>query len=44
MVVPSADPSAVRFWQSYLDAGEYLLGTQVNSLQHGCDCLGEIQL
>jgi primary-amine oxidase len=42
MVVPYADPSAVRFWQSYFDAGEYLLGTQVNSLQHGCDCLGEI--
>ncbi|MGH8823732.1 MAG: primary-amine oxidase [Jiangellaceae bacterium] len=42
MVVPYADPSPVRFWQSYFDAGEYLLGTQVNSLQHGCDCLGEI--
>jgi primary-amine oxidase len=42
MVVPYADPSPVRFWQSYFDAGEYLLGQQVNSLQHGCDCLGEI--
>ena len=42
MVVPYADPSPVRFWQSYFDAGEYLLGTQVNSLEHGCDCLGEI--
>jgi primary-amine oxidase len=41
MVVPYADPSPVRFWQSYFDAGEYLLGQQVNSLKHGCDCLGE---
>jgi primary-amine oxidase len=42
MVVPYADPSPARFWQSYFDAGEYLLGQQANSLQHGCDCLGEI--
>jgi primary-amine oxidase len=42
MVVPYADPSPVRFWQNYFDAGEYLLGHQVNSLQRGCDCLGEI--
>jgi primary-amine oxidase len=43
MVVPYADPSPVRFWQSYFDAGEYLLGMQVNSLERGCDCLGEIR-
>jgi primary-amine oxidase len=42
MVVPYADPSPVRFWQNYFDAGEYLLGQQVNSLMLGCDCLGEI--
>jgi primary-amine oxidase len=42
MVVPYADPSPVRFWQNYFDAGEYLLGQQVNSLVNGCDCLGEI--
>jgi primary-amine oxidase len=42
MVVPYADPAAVRFWQNYFDAGEYLLGQQVNSLELGCDCLGEI--
>nr|WP_184818232.1 primary-amine oxidase [Jiangella mangrovi] len=42
MVVPYADPSPVRFWQSYFDVGEYLLGQQVNSLELGCDCLGEI--
>jgi primary-amine oxidase len=42
MVVPYADPSAVRFWQNYFDAGEYKLGEQVNQLSLGCDCLGEI--
>ncbi len=42
MVVPYADPSPVRFWQNYFDAGEYLLGNQVNALELGCDCLGEI--
>jgi primary-amine oxidase len=42
MVVPYADPSAVRFWQNYFDVGEYLVGQQVNSLALGCDCLGEI--
>jgi len=42
MVVPYADPSPVRFWQNYFDAGEYLLGQQVSSLKLGCDCLGEI--
>ncbi|GAA1786510.1 primary-amine oxidase [Luedemannella flava] len=42
MVVPYADPSPVRFWQNYFDAGEYLLGQQANELRLGCDCLGEI--
>lgn len=42
MVVPYADPSPVRAWQNYFDAGEYLLGAQVNELRLGCDCLGEI--
>lgn len=42
MVVPYGDPSPVRFWQNYFDAGEYSLGKSANSLQLGCDCLGEI--
>ncbi|MBC3193040.1 primary-amine oxidase [Pseudonocardia sp. C8] len=42
MVVPYADPGPVRFWQNYFDAGEYLLGQQANSLELGCDCVGEI--
>ncbi|HEX2074227.1 MAG TPA: primary-amine oxidase [Geodermatophilus sp.] len=42
MVVPYADPSPVRFWQNYFDTGEYLYGRYTNSLELGCDCLGEI--
>ncbi|MFD4527315.1 primary-amine oxidase [Streptomyces sp. NPDC058470] len=42
MVVPYADASPVRFWQNYFDQGEYLFGRYTNSLELGCDCLGEI--
>ncbi|WP_405767706.1 primary-amine oxidase [Streptomyces sp. NBC_01538] len=42
MVVPYADPSPVRFWQNYFDAGEYMFARYTNSLELGCDCLGEI--
>jgi primary-amine oxidase len=42
MVVPYADPSPVRFWQNYFDTGEYLFARFTNSLELGCDCLGEI--
>jgi len=42
MVIPYGDPSPVRFWQNYFDSGEYLLGKFANSLELGCDCLGEI--
>jgi len=42
MVVPYGDPSPVRFWQNYFDAGEYSRGKEANSLSLGCDCLGEI--
>jgi primary-amine oxidase len=41
MVVPYGDPR-FRYWQSYFDTGEYLVGKWVNSLELGCDCLGEI--
>jgi primary-amine oxidase len=43
MVVPYGDPSPVRFWQNYFDAGEYSLGKEANALELGCDCLGEIR-
>ncbi len=41
LVVPYGDPG-FRYWQTYFDCGEYLLGKWTNSLQRGCDCLGEI--
>jgi primary-amine oxidase len=41
LVVPYGDPR-FRYWQAFFDAGEYLLGKWTNSLQRGCDCLGEI--
>ncbi|WP_119695773.1 primary-amine oxidase [Microbacterium halotolerans] len=42
MLVPYGDPGPVRFWQNYFDTGEYMLGRLANSLELGCDCLGEI--
>ena len=41
MVVPYGDPK-FRYWQTYFDCGEYLVGKWANSLELGCDCLGEI--
>jgi primary-amine oxidase len=41
MVIPYGDPR-FRYWQAYFDTGEYLLGKWANSLELGCDCLGEI--
>lgn len=42
MVVPYGDPSPVRSWQNYFDTGEYMIGQMANSLELGCDCLGDI--
>lgn len=42
MVVPYGDPSPSHYWQNYFDAGEYSFGRSANSLELGCDCLGEI--
>jgi primary-amine oxidase len=41
MVVPYGNPQ-FRYWQNYFDTGEYLVGKWANSLELGCDCLGEI--
>jgi primary-amine oxidase len=41
MVVPYGDPR-FRYFQTYFDTGEYLVGKWANSLVLGCDCLGEI--
>ncbi|WP_460774696.1 primary-amine oxidase [Microbacterium sp. GXF7504] len=43
MVVPYGDTTPTRFWISYFDAGEYLLGKNANHLELGCDCLGVIR-
>ncbi len=43
MVVPYGDPAQAHFWKGVFDAGEYGLGKLANSLELGCDCLGEIR-
>jgi primary-amine oxidase len=42
MVVPYGDPAPQRWFQNFFDCGEYLLGGFANSLELGCDCVGEI--
>jgi primary-amine oxidase len=42
MTVPYGDPSPQRWFQNFFDCGEYLLGGFANSLELGCDCVGEI--
>jgi primary-amine oxidase len=43
MAVPYGDPSMTRYVHSPFDIGENLVGTLANSLELGCDCLGEIR-
>ena len=43
MVVPYGDPAQAHFWKGVFDSGEYGLGKLANSLELGCDCLGEIR-
>ncbi|WP_082499049.1 MULTISPECIES: primary-amine oxidase [unclassified Rathayibacter] len=42
MVVPYGDPTPTHAWQNYFDVGEYQFGRLANSLELGCDCVGEI--
>jgi len=42
MAVPYGDPTNGRHVQCPFDIGENLAGTLANSLELGCDCLGEI--
>ena len=42
MVVPYGDTDPMHVWKHVLDAGEASIGKCVNSLELGCDCLGEI--
>jgi len=43
MVVPYGDPGPLHGWKNAFDAGEWGLGRMANSLELGCDCLGEIR-
>ena len=43
MVVPYGDPNPVHQRKNAFDAGEYNIGVLANSLELGCDCVGEIR-
>lgn len=43
MVVPYGDPGPSHNRKNAFDAGEYGIGMCTNSLELGCDCLGEIR-
>jgi primary-amine oxidase len=43
MLVPYGDPRPAQFRKNAFDSGEYGLGYLANSLELGCDCLGEIR-
>jgi primary-amine oxidase len=43
MVVPYGDPGATQNRKNAFDIGEYGIGMLANSLELGCDCLGEIR-
>ena len=42
LVIPYGDPNPTTHFKNVFDTGEYGLGPLTNSLQLGCDCLGEI--
>ena len=43
LFIPYADPRPYQSWRNAFDIGEYGIGIMTNSLQLGCDCLGEIR-
>ena len=43
LVIPYADPRPFQGWRNAFDIGEYGIGIMTNSLELGCDCLGEIR-
>jgi primary-amine oxidase len=43
MVVPYGDPHPNHFRKNAFDCGEFGIGLFANSLELGCDCLGEIR-
>ncbi len=42
LVIPYGDPGPTTHFKNVFDIGEYGLGPLTNSLELGCDCLGEI--
>ena len=42
MVIPYGDPNPTHYRKNVFDMGEYGIGVLANSLELGCDCLGEI--
>jgi primary-amine oxidase len=42
MVIPYGDPGPTHWRKNVFDMGEYGIGVLANSLELGCDCLGEI--
>jgi primary-amine oxidase len=43
MVIPYGDPSPTVYFKNAFDIGEHGLGPLTDSLELGCDCLGEIR-
>jgi primary-amine oxidase len=43
LFIPYADPRPFQAWRNAFDIGEFGIGILTNSLQLGCDCLGEIR-
>ncbi len=43
LFIPYADPRPFQGWRNAFDIGEYGIGNLANSLELGCDCLGEIR-
>jgi primary-amine oxidase len=43
LLVPYGDPRPFQGWRNAFDIGEYGIGILTNSLERGCDCLGEIR-
>jgi primary-amine oxidase len=43
MFIPYGDPNPTHYRKNVFDMGEYGIGVLLNSLELGCDCLGEIR-
>jgi primary-amine oxidase len=43
LLIPYSDTRPFQGWRNAFDIGEYGIGILANSLELGCDCLGEIR-